>query len=87
MFSNLSSSSISFATDTPSLVTVGAPKDLSNTTFLPFGPNVTLTASARIFTPLSILLLAESPNFTSLADILYSYNLINYAEDIAFTKN
>ena len=44
MFSN----SISLATDTPSLVTVGAPKDLSNTTFLPFGPkgrNVVLDKS------------------------------------------
>ena len=72
MFSNLFSSSISFATETPSFVTVGAPNDLSSTTFLPFGPNVTFTASARIFTPLSISLLAPSPNFTSLADIYIS---------------
>jgi hypothetical protein len=33
---------------------VGAPKDLSSTTLRPFGPRVTLTASARMFTPLSI---------------------------------
>ena len=29
----------------------GAPKDLSKTTFLPLGPKVTLTASARMLTP------------------------------------
>ena len=67
MFSNLSSNSTSLATETPSLVTVGAPNDLSKTTFLPFGPKVTFTAFAKIFTPSSILLLAESLNFTSLA--------------------
>ena len=36
MFSNSSSSSISLATVTPSLVTLGAPKDLSRTTFRPW---------------------------------------------------
>ena len=51
MFSNLSFSSISFATETPSLVTVGAPKERSSTTLRPFGPRVTFTASARTFTP------------------------------------
>jgi hypothetical protein len=35
MFSNLSSSSISFATVTPSLVMRGAPNDLSSTTLRP----------------------------------------------------
>ena len=35
-------------------VTVGAPQDLSRTTFLPLGPKVTTTASARVLTPLSI---------------------------------
>src|SRR5208283_1094807 len=54
IFSNLSSSSISLATVTPSLVTVGAPKLFSNTTFRPLGPSVTVTASARILTPLRI---------------------------------
>jgi hypothetical protein len=38
MFSNLSSSSISLATVTPSLVMRGAPNDLSMTTLRPFGP-------------------------------------------------
>ena len=54
MFSNLSASSISFATVTPSLVMRGAPKDLSRTTLRPFGPSVTFTALARISTPRSI---------------------------------
>ena len=67
MFSNLSVSSISLATDTPSLVMVGAPKDFSNTTLRPFGPRVTFTASASTFTPVTMRLRAESPNFTSLA--------------------
>ena len=38
MFSNLSASSISLATVTPSLVIRGAPKLLSRTTLRPFGP-------------------------------------------------
>ena len=51
MFWSLSLSSISLATDTPSLVTVGAPKQRSSTTLRPLGPSVTLTALARMFTP------------------------------------
>ncbi len=54
MFSNLSESSISLATVTPSLVMRGAPKLLSSTTLRPFGPSVTFTASARMSTPRSI---------------------------------
>ena len=73
MFSNLSSSSISFATETPSFVTVGAPKDLSRTTLRPFGPRVTFTASASTFTPPRSFWRAESPNFTSFAIVNYSY--------------
>ena len=42
MFSNLSSSSISFAIETPSFVIRGAPYDFSKITFLPLGPIVTL---------------------------------------------
>ena len=60
MFSNLSFSSISFATDTPSLVTVGAPNERSSTTLRPFGPRVTFTASARMFTPATMRLRACS---------------------------
>ena len=70
MFSNLSSSSISLATVTPSLVMRGAPNDLSSTTLRPLGPSVTFTALLRISTPRSILSRASTPNLTSLADIL-----------------
>src|ERR1700733_11530107 len=69
MFSNLSSSSISLATVTPSLVMRGAPNDLSSTTLRPFGPNVTLTALARMSTPRNILSRASVENLTSLAAI------------------
>src|SRR5215211_3838605 len=69
MFSNLSESSISLATVTPSLVIRGAPKLFSSTTLRPFGPSVTLTASASVVTPLSILVRASVENFTSLAAI------------------
>src|SRR6476660_955858 len=70
MFSNLSSSSISFATVTPSLVIRGAPNDLSSTTLRPFGPSVTFTALARMSTPRSIRSRASTENFTSLAAIV-----------------
>src|SRR5690242_10818493 len=69
MFSNLSSSSISLATVTPSLVMRGAPNDLSSTTLRPFGPSVTFTALARMSTPRSMRSRASTPNLTSLADI------------------
>ena len=69
MFSNLSSSSISFATDTPSFVTVGAPKLFSSTTLRPFGPRVTFTALARMFTPADIRARESSLNRTSFAAI------------------
>ena len=52
MFSYLSSSSISLATVTPSLVTVGEPKLFCKMTFRPLGPSVTLTARASLATPL-----------------------------------
>jgi hypothetical protein len=67
MFSNLSASSISLATDTPSLVIVGAPKLFSSTTLRPFGPRVALTALARTLTPRTILARASSPKRMSLA--------------------
>src|SRR5690606_27436195 len=67
MFSNLSESSISLATVTPSLVMRGAPNDLSRTTLRPFGPRVTFTASARMLTPRSIRSRASVLNLTSLA--------------------
>ena len=67
MFSNGSANSISFAIVTPSLVISGAPKDLSRTTFLPFGPNVTRTVSANWFTPDSRAFLASTPYLISFA--------------------
>src|ERR1700677_3186747 len=71
MFSNLSSSSISLATVTPSLVMRGAPNDLSRMTLRPFGPSVTLTALARMSTPRSILSRASVEKRTSLAAMLF----------------
>ena len=53
MFSTLFRSSISSATVTPSLVTVGPPQDLSSTAFRPRGPSVDLTAAASFSTPAS----------------------------------
>src|SRR5262252_5969223 len=70
MFSNLSASSISLATVTPSLVMRGAPKLLSSTTLRPFGPSVTFTALARMSTPRNILSRASTENLTSLAAIV-----------------
>src|SRR5262245_38643557 len=69
MFSNLSSSSISLATVTPSLVMRGAPKLLSSTTLRPFGPRVTFSALARVSTPRSMRSRASPENFTSFAAI------------------
>ncbi|CAB4831261.1 unannotated protein [freshwater metagenome] len=63
MFSNGSSSSISRAIDTPSLVMVGAPNAFAITTFRPFGPRVTLTVSASLSTPASSPRRAASSNF------------------------
>jgi hypothetical protein len=60
MSSFLSSSSISFATVTPSFVMIGAPYDFSRITFLHFGHIVTLTASATFCTPAKMLFLALS---------------------------
>ena len=71
MFSNLSSSSISLATDTPSLVTKGAPKDFSMTTLRPLGPMVTLTALAKALTPRAISLRAFISKWISFAAIVF----------------
>src|SRR5260370_9246906 len=69
IFSNLSSSSISLATVTPSLVMRGAPYDLSSTTLRPLGPSVMRTALVRMSTPRNILSRASIENLTSLAAI------------------
>src|SRR5437762_182749 len=89
MFSNLSGSSISFATVTPSLVTVGAPHDFSSTTLRPRGPRVTVTASASTLTPRSTLARASSPNFTSFAAILrlLLFSGLDDAEDVLLAED
>ena len=79
IFWNLSVSSISFATVTPSLVILGAPNALSRTTFRPLGPRVTFTALARISTPSNMRVRASEPNFTSFAAILSSFISIKFA--------
>src|ERR1700758_3639131 len=71
MFSNLSPSSISLATVTPSLVMRGAPNDLSSTTLRPLGPSVTLTALARMSTPRSKRSRASVEKRSSLGAILW----------------
>src|SRR5919109_1567001 len=84
MFSNLSLSSISFATDTPSLVTVGAPNERSSTTLRPLGPSVTLTASARMFRPCTIRARAPSwkrTSFAGIAFLLYSLGCLCAFDD------
>src|SRR5208282_535671 len=88
MFSNLSSSSISLATVTPSLVMRGAPNDLSRMTLRPLGPSVTFTALLRMSTPRNILSRASVENLTSFADIsvlswcFFSFALGDHAHDV-----
>src|SRR5690348_8780324 len=72
MFSRPSSSSISFATVTPSLVIVGEPNLFSMTTLRPLGPRVTFTAFARRLTPRRIACRDSSPCTTCFAIILFS---------------
>ena len=67
MFSNGSSSSMSFAIVTPSFVIVGAPNFLSRTTLRPLGPSVTFTAFAKASTPLPSARRASSLNKTCFA--------------------
>ena len=70
-FSKLSSSSISFATVTPSFVICGAPNFFPITTLRPLGPKVTFTASANWSTPLFSNSRASLLNFISLAICIY----------------
>src|SRR5450432_894081 len=92
-FANLSSSSISLATVTPSLVTVGAPHDFSMTTLRPRGPRVALTVSARMLTPSRIRERPASSNRISLADMLFSWLpilaelLFDDAEDVILAQD
>ena len=76
IFSNGSSSSISLAMDTPSLVISGVPNFLSSTTLRPLGPRVTFTVSASWLTPASNALRASSPRLMILAILIASYKKI-----------
>jgi hypothetical protein len=67
MLASLSSSSISLATVTPSLVTVGEPQLFSMMTLRPRGPSVTLTVLARMLSPLAMLWRALCAKTISLA--------------------
>src|SRR5258706_10805615 len=85
MFSRESSSSISLATVTPSLVIVGEPNFLSSTTLRPFGPSVTFTARLNFSTPRSSALRASSSNnncFAAMFNHSFTLTLFNHAEDI-----
>src|SRR5262245_22040149 len=86
MFSNLSASSISLATVTPSLVTVGAPQDFSSTTFRPRGPSVTVTVSARMLIPRRTFARASSLNRTSFAAMFFPLSFED-AEDVLLAEN
>src|SRR5579884_2229335 len=72
MFSNGFSTSISLAMVTPSFMMLGLPNFFSSTTLRPRGPNVTLTASARILTPRSRARRASSSKSNSFAAIYTS---------------
>src|SRR5436190_6979578 len=89
MFWSLSLSSISLATETPSLVTVGPPNERSSTTLRPFGPRVTLTALARMFTPSTMRARASPPNETSFAAICFSVILLllDHGEEVLFAHH
>src|SRR5512144_2789325 len=87
MFSNLFSSSISLATVTPSLVTVGAPHDFSITTLRPRGPSVTLTAFASVSTPVWTRARAFSSKMMSLAAMTLSSLRLDHAEDFILAND
>src|SRR5215471_8109264 len=87
MFASLSSSSISFATVTPSLVTVGEPQDFSMMTLRPRGPSVTLTVLARMLSPLAMLWRALCEKTISLAAMFRSLSLLDHREDVVLAQN
>src|SRR5699024_2018474 len=85
IFSYGSSSSISRAMETPSLVMVGAPQLFSKTTLRPFGPSVTFTASARVLRPLSRPRRASSSKAIIFAIVFYSPRL-GFTQDLCLTQ-
>src|SRR5258708_27686709 len=96
MFASLSSSSISFATVTPSLVTVGEPHDFSMMTLRPRGPSVTLTVLARMLSPVAMLCRALCAKTISLAAIgiapfcgfrFLKKNLFDHGENVVLAED
>src|SRR5687767_15802298 len=87
MFWNLSSSSISLATVTPSLVTVGDPQDFSMTTLRPRGPSVAFTASASMLTPSRIFSRPFSSKMISFAPMVVVSLLLDHAEDLVLAQD
>jgi len=81
IFSSASSSSISLATVTPSLVTWGAPKALPIITLRPLGPNVTFTALASASTPRLMPSLASKSNSILFAILIIFFVVIQLRED------
>src|SRR5438094_313344 len=75
IFSYGSSSSISFATVTPSLVMVGLPNFLSRMTLRPDGPSVAFTAFASFSIPRNNVCRAFSSNCNCLAAIVFRFLL------------
>src|SRR5438477_6916969 len=84
MFSIGSSSSISFATVTPSLVIVGFPNFFSMTTLRPLGPRVTFTASASWSTPRLRRARASVLNSRYLAAICILSRSAELGDDVGF---
>src|SRR5713226_4635873 len=88
IFSYGSSSSISFATVTPSFVIVGLPNFLSRITLRPLGPSVALTAFASFSMPRSNACRAFSSNCNCLAAISYFLlRLTDDAEDVVLAHD
>src|SRR5882724_12622253 len=88
IFSYGSSSSISFATVTPSFVIVGLPNFLSRITLRPLGPSVALTAFASFSTPRSNACRAFSSNCICLAAIeFFLLRLTDDAEDVVLAHD
>src|ERR1700758_4910048 len=87
-FWKTSSTSISRAMVTPSLVIVGAPNFLSRTTYRPLGPSVTLTALATASTPNSSALRASASYLSSLCAISVLVLLgLDLGEDVGLTED
>src|SRR6185503_14522737 len=84
-FSKWSSRSISFATVTPSFVTVGEPQLFSIKTLRPRGPSVTRTALASLLTPASIRSRTSSWYRICLAAIVGL--LLEHGEDVVLAND